>query len=90
MKKAIVTVAGHDRVGIIAAVTTKLSKFEVNILEITQTVKQEYFTMIMLTDIEKCSTSYENLVQEIRALGPEYGVDIQIQHQDIFDAMHRI
>lgn len=90
MKKAIVTVIGHDRVGIIAAVSTCLAKYQVNILDITQTVLQNYFTMIMLTDISKTSVSYEELVDVLNQLASDLEMTIRIQHEDIFEAMHRI
>lgn len=90
MKKAIVTVIGHDRVGIIAAVSACLANYHVNILDITQTVLQNYFTMIMLTDISDTTISYEGLVDVLNQLASELDMTIRIQHEDIFEAMHRI
>lgn len=90
MKKAIVTVVGHDRVGIIASVATCLAEQGVNILDINQTILQDYFTMIMITDIAQIKVSYEDLVEVLRKRGEELGMTIRIQHEDIFNAMHRI
>lgn len=90
MKKAIVTVVGHDRTGIIAKVATLLAAHEVNILDISQTVMSDYFTMIMLTDVAACNTEFAVLKQDITALGEEMELSITIQHEDIFNAMHTV
>ncbi len=90
MKKAIVTVVGHDRVGIIAAVATCLSQHGVNILDITQTILQDYFTMIMITDVAQATIPFEELVQVLDALASDLQMTIRIQHEDIFHSMHRI
>lgn len=90
MKKAIVTVVGHDRVGIIAAVSTCLATYGVNVLDITQTVLQDYFTMIMLTDVVGVTVPFEELVQILDTLAQELQMTIRIQHEDIFNSMHRI
>jgi ACT domain-containing protein len=88
--KAIVTVIGVDRVGIIARVSALLAQREVNILDINQTVMQEYFTMVMMVDVGGCNVPFETLKADLLALGEELGMRIHAQHQDIFDAMHRI
>lgn len=90
MKKAIVTVVGHDRVGIIAAVSTCLSQHGVNILDITQTILQDYFTMIMLTDVANATVPFEELVRVLDQIAQELEMTIRIQHEDIFDSMHRV
>jgi len=90
MTKAIVTVVGHDRVGIIARVSTLLAEREVNILDISQTVMSEYFTMVMLTDVSRCAIEFGRLREDLNALGKELEMSIRIQHQDIFDAMHTV
>ena len=88
--KAIVTVVGKDRVGIIADVCTFLAKCNINILDISQTVLQNYFTMMMLVDSSACSRPFAEIVSELRAHGEECGLSIQIQREDIFEAMHRV
>ena len=88
--RAIVTVVGRDQVGIIAAVCALLSEKNVNVLDISQTILQEYFTMIMLVDASKCATSFVELSEKLKAHGTERGLVIRIQREDIFNAMHRI
>lgn len=88
--RAIVTVIGKDQVGIIAHVCTMLSEKGVNVLDISQTVLQDYFTMIMLVDTADCSVSFERLGQMLGDAGETRGLDIRIQREDIFDAMHKI
>ncbi|MCL1828029.1 MAG: ACT domain-containing protein [Oscillospiraceae bacterium] len=88
--RAIVTVIGKDRVGIIAEVCTVLAARGVNILDISQTVLQEYFTMIMLADAGACAATFSELAEELRQTGAEKALDIRIQREDIFNAMHRI
>jgi len=88
--KAIVTVIGKDQVGIIARVCQLLAGCGVNILDISQTVMQEYFTMIMLVDTEGCSEPFAELAQRLREEGERGGLDIRMQREDIFNAMHRI
>ena len=86
--KAIVTVVGKDRVGIIAAVCTKLAEFNENVLDISQTVMQGYFTMMMATDISQCSIPVAELSRQMEAIGQEMGLSIHVQREDIFQAMH--
>lgn len=88
--KAIVTVVGKDRVGIIAGVCTALAKFNVNVLDINQTVMQGYFTMMMATDVSEANIPMARLATEMEAIGTEMGLSIRIQREDIFEAMHRI
>lgn len=90
MKKAIVTVIGHDRVGIIAAVSAKLAEYGVNVLDINQTILQEYFTMIMLVDISCAKLSFGEVKNGLDALGGEMGLSIRIQNEEIFTAMNNI
>ena len=87
---AIVTVVGQDRVGIIAEVCVKLAQYQVNVLDINQTVMQGYFTMMMAVDGEKCTVPLAQLCQIMDAQGQEMGLSIRVQRQDIFEAMHRI
>lgn len=88
--KAIVTVVGKDRVGIIASVCTKLAQYNVNVLDISQTVMQGYFTMMMATDVSACNVSVGELAKQMDAAGQEMGLSIHVQREDIFQAMHRV
>ncbi len=88
--KAIVTVVGKDRVGIIAGVCTALAKYNVNILDISQTVMQGYFTMMMATDLSMATIPMAELASELELAGKEMGLSIRLQREDIFEAMHRI
>ena len=88
--KAIVTVIGKDHVGIIAAVCALLSEKNVNVMDISQTIMQEYFTMMMLVDVSAASVPFAQLKEELAAAGEERNLDIRIQREDIFNAMHRI
>lgn len=90
MKRAIVTVIGHDRVGIIARVATGLAAYNVNVLDISQTVMNDYFTMVMLTDVQGCTVEFPLLRDALHKLGEEMGLSIRIQHEDIFNAMHAV
>lgn len=88
--KAIVTVTGKDTTGIIAAVCTHLSKNNVNILDISQTVMQEFFTMSMLVETEKSEKGVAQLAAELDELGKSMGLAIHTQREDIFTLMHRV
>ena len=88
--KAIVTVVGKDRVGIIAAVCVKLAEYNVNVLDISQTVMQGYFTMMMAADVSAWNVPLADLVSDMDAVGKEMGLSIRVQREDIFEAMHRI
>ena len=88
--RAIVTVVGKDRVGIIANVCNLLAKYQVNVLDISQTVLQEYFTMIMLVDASACTMPFAELTALLRSEGEKLGLEIRAQREDIFNAMHRI
>lgn len=88
--KAIVTVVGKDRVGIIAGVCTALADFNVNVLDISQTVMQGYFTMMMATDISQCTIPVAELAKQMEKAGVEMGLSIHVQREDIFQAMHRV
>lgn len=87
---AIVTVVGQDRVGIIAAVCNRLASHNVNILDISQTIMQGSFTMVMAVDVSAATASYGELGASLAVLGQEMGLSIRIQRQEIFDAMHHI
>ena len=87
---AIVTVVGKDRVGIIAQVCVKLAEYQVNVLDISQTVMQGYFTMMMAVDVSACTVPLAELCQAMDAQGQEMGLSIRVQREDIFQAMHRV
>ena len=88
--KAIVTVVGKDRIGIIANVCSLLAHYQVNILDISQTVMQGYFTMMMAVDTAKSEIPFVELAQKLEAKGEEMGMSIRLQREDIFEAMHRV
>ena len=88
--RAIVTVIGPDRVGIIAEVCTLLASLRVNIVDINQTVMQEFFTMTMLVDTSLSAEPFDAISAALSAKGEEMGLSIRIQREDIFDAMHKI
>lgn len=88
--KCIITVLGNDKVGIIAKVCTYLSEANINILDISQTIVNGYFNMMMIVDITNVSKSMEIVDDEIKELGKDLGVIISMQHEDIFRSMHRI
>ena len=88
--RAVITVLGKDRVGIIAGVSNILADSNVNILDITQTIMQDVFTMITLVDISSCNIPFDILSEKLDKKGVELGLKIQIQHEDIFNSMHRI
>ncbi|MEE1043791.1 MAG: ACT domain-containing protein [Clostridia bacterium] len=88
--KAVITVIGNDKVGIIARVSALLSESNVNILDITQTIMQDIFTMVMITDVSGVNIKFTDLVDKLADLGKEMGLDIRCQHEDIFNSMHKI
>ena len=88
--RALVTVTGQDRVGIIASVCNLLAERNINILDINQTIMQNIFTMVMLVDVSNSDIEFSALADKLSELGEEMGVEIRIQHEDIFNSMHRI
>ena len=88
--RAIITVMGSDKPGIIAKVSGSLADISVNILDITQTTMQGIFTMIMLADISKCAVGFGELVNVLEQAGREIDVVISVWHEDIFNSMHKI
>jgi len=90
MKKAIITVVGKDQVGIIAKVCTYLADAHINILDISQTILQGYFNMMMIVDTENTNNDFASISDELNQLGENIGVNIKLQHEDIFNKMHRI
>lgn len=90
MKKAIITVVGKDTVGIIAKICNYLADNNMNILDISQTIVQEYFNMMMIVDVSKTEKPFASICSELEAVGEEIGVKVRCQLEDIFDKMHRI
>ena len=88
--KAVITVTGRDNIGIIARVSTECAKYGANILDISQTIMQDLFTMIMLVDMGDCSKQFDAIRSELDKMAEEINVTIKIQHEDIFNSMHRI
>ena len=90
MKRTIITVVGRDTVGIIARVCTYLAENGINILDISQTIVQGYFNMMMIVDTAGMNRQFGDMADEMTALGEEIGVVIRCQKEEIFDQMHRI
>ena len=88
--RAVITVVGHDKIGIIYEVSHVLAENDVNILDISQTIMQDMFTMIMLVNTEKSEISFKDLSETLEGLGKNLGLSIRIQHEDLFQSMHRI
>ena len=90
MQKGIITVVGKDQVGIIAKVCTFLAEKQINILDISQTIIQGYFNMMMIVELTSVIDEFGSVCDELNHLGAEIGVNIKLQHEDIFNKMHRI
>ncbi|NLW24535.1 MAG: ACT domain-containing protein [Clostridia bacterium] len=88
--RIVVTVVGKDKVGIIAEVANVLAQNNANILDISQTILQEFFTMIMIVDISQCVVDFNTLKEKLEQTGEKIGVKIMAQHEDVFQFMHRI
>ena len=90
MTRAIITVVGKDTVGIIAKVCTYLADNQINILDISQTIVQEFFNMMMIVDLTKSAKAFDIISDELTKIGKDTGVQVKCQLEDIFDKMHRI
>ncbi|WP_341877055.1 ACT domain-containing protein [Defluviitalea saccharophila] len=88
--RGIITVVGKDRVGIIAKVCTLLSERQINILDISQTIVQGFFNMMMIVDLSNSTENFEKNEEDLKNLGNEIGVVIKLQREEIFNSMHRI
>jgi ACT domain-containing protein len=88
--RAIVTVIGKDRIGIIARITAILADCQINVLDISQTIMQEFFTMMMLVDVSQCRVPLDEVRERLNVCGEEMGLDVRMQQEGIFKAMHRI
>ncbi len=89
-KRTVITVVGKDTVGIIAKVCTYLAEHKINVLDISQTIVQEYFNMMMIADFSQADLPFSQTSEDIAKLGEEIGVVIRCQKEEIFDMMHRI
>lgn len=87
--KAVLTVIGKDKVGIIAGVSQKLAELEINILDVSQTIMEDYFTMMMLLNMD-ANQDFDDAREELHQIGRTLGVKISIQNQEIFDTMHKL
>lgn len=90
MKRGIITVLGKDTVGIIAKVCTYLAEHDINILDISQTIVQDMFNMMMIVDYSRASVDVKEIIDALETIGESIGVRIQFQREDIFNSMHRI
>ena len=90
MKKAIITVVGKDTVGILAKTCAYLAKNQINILDISQTVVQDYFNMMMIVDLAKCRLHFEDVAAGLAKVGESLGLTIGCQRAEIFEKMHRV
>lgn len=90
MTRAIITVVGKDTVGIIAKVCSYLAESQINILDISQTIVQDFFNMMMIVDMTKCNKAFDEIASELGSIGGDLGVQVKCQLEDIFDKMHRI
>ncbi|GAB6169604.1 ACT domain-containing protein [Clostridium carnis] len=88
--KGILTVIGKDKVGIVAGVSSELLKLNINILDVNQTIMDEYFTMIMMIDLGKSNATFEEIKKSLLLKGEELGVDVKIQREEIFNSMHTL
>ena len=88
--KAVITVIGHDTVGILAKVSTRCAEYNANIIEVTQSVMEDLFAMVMLVDITKITGEFSDLQNALIELGDQIGMKIHVMHEDIFNSMHHI
>lgn len=88
--KTVISVIGKDAVGIIAKVSAVCAECSANIVDITQSVLQDMFVMVMLTEISELNCSFSDFSEKMKALGTDKGLDIRVMHEDIFNSMHRI
>lgn len=88
--KAVITVIGKDTVGILAGVSNECARCRANILEVTQSVMQDMFAMIMMVEISECTVPFKELADNLGAVGEKLGVKVHVTHEDLFNSMHRI
>ena len=88
--RAIITVIGSDKIGIVAGVTTELARLNMNIIDINQTIMGEFLTMVLMVDLSKATDTFDVIKKELIAKGEEIGVEIRIQNEEIFNSMHSL
>ncbi|GAA0084520.1 ACT domain-containing protein [Clostridium sp. MB05] len=88
--KAILTVIGRDKVGIVAGVSNELLRLNINILDVNQTIMDKYFTMIMMLDLKEANSDFDKIKSSLLDKGEELGVDVKIQREEIFNSMHTL
>ncbi len=88
--KAVITVVGKDTVGILSQVSTVCAEKQVNVIEVTQSILQDMFCMIMIVDVSKCSTTFPEFADTLSEYGKENALSIHVMNEDIFNSMHRI
>ncbi|MEW9076918.1 ACT domain-containing protein [Terrisporobacter glycolicus] len=88
--RAIITVIGKDKVGIVAGLTTELAKHNINIIDINQTIMEEFFTMVLMVNLSKVSQSFDEIKKALVLIGKNLGVDVKIQREEIFNSMHTV
>ena len=88
--KAVITVVGKDTVGILAAVSNKCAECNANIVDVSQTILQDMLCMIMICDVDKLSVPFNEFTDNIKSIGKERGLVVNVMHEDIFNSMHRI
>ncbi len=88
--RAVISVIGKDTVGILAAVSAKCAQYNINVMDVTQSVLQDMFVMVMMTDISKINIAFADFVDELSELGKEKNLSVKVMHEDIFNAMHNI
>ena len=88
--RAVITVLGKDMVGILAKVSAECAKVDVNVIEVTQSILQDLFAMIMMVDISKSKVPFDELVDSLKKIGDDMGLKVHVMHEDIFNSMHRI
>ena len=90
MKKTIISVIGKDKVGITAEVAAVCQKNSVNIIDISQSIMQDFFVMVMMTEVDKMTCTLADFKEQMKQVGLRMGLDIRVMHEDIFNSMHRI
>ena len=88
--KAVITVIGKDSVGILAGVAGVCAEFSANVIEVTQSVMQDMFAMIMMVDISKCNVPFKELAEGLNKIGEQFGVKVHVTHEELFNTMYRV
>ena len=88
--RAVITVLGKDMIGILKNVSAKCAEVDVNVIEVTQSILQDLFAMIMMVDISKSKIPFDELVDSLKKIGDDMGLKVHVMHEDIFNSMHRI